>query len=218
MFIFSLIILFLFLLLGTEFKSSCCPVTGVMTALEIQRGRHGMPLLEHWQELGATAACTLRLGLMHLKTHQDRAGIKGDAWFGSVKACLALYARGIESVFQVKTNHKLFPKQFIDDALQGMPGGVHIVLEGLNAYTEEKLYAVGYRYSKKTTLFFVMSPGAGSTRLGKPYEMKYPTEQGNLGMRFADRPDVVSRYFGILIALIDTTKCGSLSYILKSAG
>jgi hypothetical protein len=95
----------------------------------------------------------------------------------------------------VKTNHKLFPKQFIDEALQGMPGGVHIVLEGINAYTEEKLYAVGYRYSKKTTLFFVMSPGAGSTRPGKPYEMKYPTEQSNLGIRFVDRPDVVSKYF-----------------------
>jgi len=108
-----------------------------MTALEIQRGRHGTPLLEHWQELGATVACTLRL-----------EGIKGDAWFGSVKACLALYARGIEPVFQVKTNHKLYPKQFIDDALHGMPSGVHIVLEGINAYTEETLYAVGYRYSK----------------------------------------------------------------------
>jgi len=76
-----------------------------------------------------------------------------------------------------------------------MPGGVHIVLEGINAYTEEKLYAVGYHYSKKTALFFVMSPGAGSTRPGKPYEMKYPTEQSNIGIRFVDRPDVISKYF-----------------------
>jgi hypothetical protein len=28
--------------LGTQFKSSACPITGVMTMMEIQRGKEGM--------------------------------------------------------------------------------------------------------------------------------------------------------------------------------
>jgi hypothetical protein len=55
------------------------------------------------------------------------------------------------------------------------------------------LVAIGYRYSTTKTLFFVMSPGAGSTRPGEPYEMKYPTEHDNVGIHFVSHPDVVSK-------------------------
>ncbi len=37
-----------------------------------------------------------------------------------------------------------------------------------------------------------MSPGAGSTRPGTPYEMKFPTEHENVGVCMVDHPDVIS--------------------------
>ena len=79
--------------------------------------------------------------------------------------------------------------------MEGMPGGVHLILEGTHQHTEERLIAVGYRYSTRKTLFFAMSPGAGSTRPDDPYELKYPTEHDNVGVRFVSCPDVISKYF-----------------------
>ena len=78
--------------------------------------------------------------------------MKGDAWFGSVKAAAALSKEGIEAVLQIKTGHSLFPKKFIGDSLAGCPGGDHIVLKGTHP-SGSRLVAVGYRYSSKKTLF-----------------------------------------------------------------
>jgi len=169
-----------------------------MTALEIQKGARLMPNEPFHRELGATAACTVRMALKHQASRPPGAGkggVKGDSWFGSAKTANELQRRGCEGVFQVKTGHRGYPKAFIKDAMKGMPGGVWIVLEGTNRHTEEKLIAVGYRYSTKKTLSFVMTPGAGSTRKGAPYEMKFPTDHGNVGVRHVDRPDVISKYF-----------------------
>ncbi len=182
--------------LGTEFKLASCPVTSVLTYLEIQRGAKKMPDQPHHRELGVTASCSLRIAKGRLACGDNQTcGIKGDSWFGSVKACLALHQHGVESVFQIKTGHKMYPKKFIEDTLEGMPGGVQLILEGVHQHTEERLIAMGFCYSIRKTLCFVMSPGAGSTKPGDPYEMKYPTEHENVGVRFVSHPDVVSKYF-----------------------
>ena len=78
----------------------------------------------------------------------------------------------MEGVFQVKTGHRMYPKTFIENSLKGMPGEVHIVLEGVNGHTGERLIAIGYRYSSKTTCCL-----------------------GNLGVRYMDHPYVISWYF-----------------------
>ena len=106
--------------------------------------------------------------------------MKGDSWFGSVKAAAAMAAEGVESIMQIKTNHSLFPKTFIESSLEGAPGGVHIVLEGIHP-NGHKLVAIGYRYSSRKTLMFVMSAKAGSTTPGEPYEMKFVDDCDNLG-------------------------------------
>lgn len=106
--------------------------------------------------------------------------VKGDSWFGSVRAAAALAQRGIQSILQIKTGHSLYPKDFIDEVLCNCPGGVHVVLEGIHP-DGMKLIAIGYRYSSKKTLFFVMSEFAGSTTKGDPYEMKFTDEHGNIG-------------------------------------
>jgi len=80
---------------------------------------------------------------------------------------------------QVKTNHGLFPKKFIADTLDGMPGSIKIVLKG-TALNEVPLVAIGYRYSAKPSLFFITTEYAGNTMLGNPYIMKYTDDYGNL--------------------------------------
>ena len=113
-------------------------------------------------------------------TERYKKVIKGNAWFRSVKAAAALANEGIEAVLQVKTGHSLYPKKFIEERLKGCPGGIHIVLKGRHP-TGPILIAIGYRYSSKKTLFFVMTENAGSTTPGNPYEMKSVNEFGNIG-------------------------------------
>ena len=106
--------------------------------------------------------------------------IKGDAWFSSVKTAANLAQRGIEGILQVKQSHALYPKVFVNDVLKDTPGGVHVVLRGRHP-NGHNLIAIGYQYSSKKTLFFIMTDGAGSTTPGQPYEMKYTDEHGNVG-------------------------------------
>jgi hypothetical protein len=48
-----------------------------------------------------------------------------------------------------------------------LQGGVKIVLSALAA-NEQRLIAVGYRYSSKKTLFLIMTLKAGSMKAGTP--------------------------------------------------
>ncbi len=81
--------------LSTEFKKIACCWIGCILALEIQHGKEGMRAQRHCATLGATAACTLHL----MEEEQDSdihvgAGVRGDAWSGSVMAATALAQNG----------------------------------------------------------------------------------------------------------------------------
>ena len=97
--------------------------------------------------IGATAGCTLRslLGTIFFKILKKKFGIRGDAWFDSVRAANEVGLRGHEGVFQIKTYHASYPKEFVEEALKDAPGGVFIVLEGMTQ-DEIPLVAIGYRY------------------------------------------------------------------------
>jgi hypothetical protein len=100
-----------------------------MRHMEIQHGKEGMKTKKFNAEVGATAGCTLRL-LLDSITEEDKGMkhcIRGDAWFGSVQVASEIARRGHEAVFQIKQNHSLYPKAFIEKALKEAPGGVHIV-------------------------------------------------------------------------------------------
>ena len=79
----------------------------------------------------------------------------------------------------MKQYHNLFPKDFIEEALKDAPGDVHIVLKGTTR-DEVNLVAIGYRYSHKTILHFVLTENAGKTEPGDPYKMKYADSDGNI--------------------------------------
>jgi hypothetical protein len=100
--------------------------------MEIQRGKDGMKNMEFNKELGATAGCTLRslLGSISDKENFTKFGIRGDAWFGSVRAANEVEIRGHEGVFQIKTYHASYPKELIEEALKDAPGGIFVALEG----------------------------------------------------------------------------------------
>jgi hypothetical protein len=125
--------------------------------------------------------------------HQPH-GIRDDAWFGSVRTASEVGFHGHEGVFQVKQYSALYPKDFITKALEDAPGGVSIVLEG-TAPNGISLIALGYRYSHKTTLCFVMTTKAGRTMPGNLYVMQYTDGFGNLCTRDVERPDVISTFF-----------------------
>ena len=163
-------------------------MTGVIRHMEIQRGKEGMKSAQFNDIMGATSGCTLRLLLNTIPQEQQIAtsyGIRGDAWFGSVKTANEVALRGHEGVFQIKQYHSLFPKDFIEEVLKEAPGGVHIVLKATTR-DEVNLVAVGYRYSRKTILHFVLTENAGSTSEGDPYEMKYTNSYGNICTHFVD--------------------------------
>jgi hypothetical protein len=183
-------------LLGTELKTAACHATGVLHQIEIQRGKEGMKTAKFNTTIGATAGCTLRLLLNSIPVDQQEAkhGVRGDAWFGSVNTANKVGIRGHEGVFQVKQFHTLFPKEYIKEELKDAPGDVHIVLKGATR-DEVNLVAIGYRYSRKMILNFVMTENAGNTGQGDPYEMKYTNSYGNICTRFIDLPDVVSMFF-----------------------
>jgi len=153
-----------------------------------------MRLEQYYDTLGATAACTLQL-MEEVQRDDDRtgAGLRADAWFGSVKAAVAIAKKGYKAVLQVKTGHGLFPKKFIESALADSPGGVWIVLEAI--HDGVPLIAIGYRYSTRTTLHFVATKDAGSTAKGNPYQMKFTDDWGNVHVRDVERPDIISRFF-----------------------
>ena len=117
--------------LGTEFKTVCCGVSGLMVHMEIQRGKDGMKEARYNRSHGATAGCTRRLAeATNLDEYSRVDIIQGDAWFGSVSTAAELAFEERQRCLQVKTNSGLFPKKFIIDALEGAPGGVNIVLKG----------------------------------------------------------------------------------------
>jgi hypothetical protein len=57
------------------------------------------------------------------------------------------------------------------------------------------LIAIGYRYSTKTTLFFVATVDAGSTTPGMPYEMKSTDDHGIVCVPLVEHPDIISKFF-----------------------
>ena len=63
--------------------------------------------------------------------------------------------------------------------MSDMPGGTWIVMEGIDEKEDLSLICIGYKYNKKTLLFF-MTKGAGTTEKGKQYEAIFPDKFGNL--------------------------------------
>ncbi len=93
----------------------------------------------------------------------------------------------------MKQYHSFYPKVFIEETLKDTPGGVHIVLEG-TTQCEVPLITVGYRYSHKMILFFVLTKNAGCITEGDPYEMKFTNSYGNIVTHYVDCHEIISNF------------------------
>ena len=155
---------------------------------------------KHFEKLGATASCGLRLaeGGSHKDADSPTDDVKeivlGDSWFGSVKAAVAQAQAGFDCILQIKQNHSLYPKKQITEILTDLPGGTKVVFTGTHP-SGVKLVATGYKYNKKTILYFVSTEHAASTTNGTPYEMKWTDEHSNVHIRKVPRPELVSFFF-----------------------
>jgi len=120
----------------------------------------------------------------------------GDSWFGSVATALAMkkaLPEKCSSITQIKTAHSRYPKAFLEKEMKNWPGGSHLVLEAI--IENERLFAVGYKYSKRKNLCFLFNEGASSTEPGTPYVAKWMDENGNRRMREVPRPECCATYF-----------------------
>ena len=97
---------------------------------------------------------------------------------------------------QVKTNHRLIPKEEVEEKMQDWPGGSHLVMKTVSP-RGVILYIIGYKYNKKTTTIFIFTENAGTTEPGDPYVVKYMDEKGARQTRHVSRPHIISAYFDI---------------------
>jgi hypothetical protein len=112
-----------------------------------------------YQELGATASCTVRAAMEMANSGQNdtehrRNLIVGDSWFSSVKTAEALHECGHEWIGIVKTSHSLYPKKELEAKMKNWPGGKSLVMESTNA-KGVKLIAIGFKYNSSKFICFV---------------------------------------------------------------
>ena len=116
-----------------------------------------------------------------------------DSGFGGLDMCVELAKLGLCALIHIKGAHALFPKEALDDALRGHPGGSHLEMETI--IDGIKFIAIGYKYNSKKSLFFLAPEGAGATGEGEPYVTKWPDSDGNILTRNVVRLVLASRYF-----------------------
>ena len=98
--------------IGNEIKDISDSRSNVVFRMELYEGREAMQGKEFVDEYGATAATSLRLT-------SDIQGsgrtVIADSWFGSVKTAICLRKRGLHSIMLVKTAHRNFPKELLNE-------------------------------------------------------------------------------------------------------
>ena len=129
-----------------------------------------------------------------IQVKEVKTALIGDASFGSVKIVAAAVERDVEVVHQIKSNHSLFSKQFIEETLKDALRGCCIVLEGKHPSGAD-LVAIGRRNNFKVTLSFVTSKNARSARKGSLDEIKFSDSHSNVCIRLVDRPPAISNFF-----------------------
>lgn len=181
--------------LGTELKNVACALTGIMLALEIQRGANNEVVLGH-DHLNTCCAVSTRLAELSARCGQteERADIfQGDSWFSSCPTVESIDKLGHKYKGILKVATAGYPKDWLEETMHHYPGGTHLVLESVKG--GRKMYAIGYKYSSKKVLTFIASEGSGSTLPGHEYETRFPDRHGNVHSRKIARPRIVSTYF-----------------------
>jgi Transposase IS4 len=158
--------------LGTEFKVTADSVQGCLLYLETQKGKMPMRQMKHYDDLGSTAACTLRMveGTEGIGRDQWPSASNlffADSWFAGVKLVEKLIEKGHAFIGPVKTNTSGFPGTEISAIMKDWPAGSSIVFDAKDGQGNKLgMKAVGYKYHKKSSIHFIMTSDAGGTKNG----------------------------------------------------
>jgi len=110
---------------GNEIKDISDARTHIVVRLELNEGRQRMQEKEFVPEYGATTATVLRLTKDFQGT--GRTVIADSYWFGSVKSAAELMKVGLYSIMVVKTAHKNFPRELLNETeLERGECGLHL--------------------------------------------------------------------------------------------
>ena len=98
--------------IGNEFKNLSDAWTNVVTHLELYEGRDITSKKEFVKEYGATTATVLCLVDEYCETGRI---VITNSWFGSVKSAIVLMKKGLYANMLVKTAHKGFPRDQLNE-------------------------------------------------------------------------------------------------------
>ena len=114
--------------IGNEFKNMSDSRTNIVNHLELYEGKEYMASKKYVGEYGATTATVLRLTQAY---HGSGRIIVGDSWFGSVKTAVALSKVGLYCNMMVKTAHKNFPRDLLNETqlARGEWNAYHTVID-----------------------------------------------------------------------------------------
>ena len=87
--------------LGTELKNAGCCILRTQLGMECMEGMWPMRAKRLTPEMGATAACTVRLLEAVMDDTKRNGGMLGDSWFGSVRAAAECSDRGKRAILCV---------------------------------------------------------------------------------------------------------------------
>ena len=110
----------------------------------------------HQKELGVMAACAIRAEREAIQEKEVVIVLMGGTWFGFAQATVEVAKRNMEVTCQIKSNHRLHPKEFMKNILKDSLGGMCMVLEGKYPKVPA-LIIIGHRHNSKVTSFFAIA-------------------------------------------------------------
>jgi hypothetical protein len=95
----------------------------------------------------------------------------------------------------VKMGFSHFPKKWLEEKMEGWPGGTWwLDLEG-KCDEGVDLIAIGYKYNSSKVISFICTKGAGNTMPGDPYKACWMDSRGNHSSCNIPWPYVIAKYF-----------------------
>ena len=98
---------------GNEIKDMSDARSNIIIKIELNEGKEKMREKDHVLEYGATTAAVLRLTKDYRGSGRT---VIADSWFGSVKSASALMNAGLYSIMLVKTAHKNYPRELLNES------------------------------------------------------------------------------------------------------
>ena len=102
----------------------------------------------------------------------------GDYWFASLPTEKSIKIDGGRFKGIVKAAHDPFAKTELKNMMETFQGGTYGMMESVGR-NGQKIYAIGYNYSKKF-ICFIVSEETGEKIPGKPYEDRWTDLYGDV--------------------------------------